>query len=159
MPPSNPTEDDATQLARTSRRGPVDQTLRAEFVEPDDPVSQGLAVHPAGFGGLLSRGAVEHSGDRQEPACLRDIPGALRQPTKSLARVVRTHRKWMSHGKRPPFAMGNHCPADLGIPSESADLRVGMTRLYLKDGHEREKPAYISSGLTNCWIQASRKRL
>src|SRR3974390_3658760 len=99
---------------------------QARFVEPDDPVSQGLAVHPAGFGGLLSRGAVEHSGDRQEPACLRDIPGALRQPTKSLARVVRTHRKWMSHGKRPPFAMLNHCPADLGIPSESADLRVGI---------------------------------
>jgi len=95
------------------------------LIRPSGPSSLNRMTSLAGSGDPsrrlwrpLSRGAVEHAGDHQQPACLRGMPSALRQPTKSPARVVRTHRKWMSHGKRSPFAILNHCPAGLGTLSQ-----------------------------------------
>jgi hypothetical protein len=59
---------------------------------------------------------------------LRGLLHSRRQATKLPAGIVPPHRNGSPHGKRPPFATLNHSAADLGIPSESDLLRIGIRR-------------------------------
>src|SRR4249920_2966640 len=86
---------------------------------------------PPIFAASSPRGTVEHCCDRKQPARLSGV----------LTRVARRRSFWLEKSVRtaiavpmandPPFATLNHVAGDLGIPSESALLRIGISRTLL----------------------------
>src|SRR5439155_19175121 len=115
------------ELGQHARRRDVDETVRPLRVEPDHPVPQRLAIHPADLRRVFPRGPIEHSRNRQKPSRLRDILCALRKLANLADRIVRPYRNCLAHGKHPPFATLNHAARDSEIPGESAAPRVGIS--------------------------------
>src|SRR5436190_17823262 len=52
------------ELGRHARRGDVDETIRPLLVEPDHPVPQGLAIHPADLRRIFPRISIEYRRNR-----------------------------------------------------------------------------------------------
>src|SRR3954469_1243153 len=114
------------EFGRRARRRNVDETVRPLLVEPDYPVTQRLAIHPAEVRCFFTRNPVQHRRKRQKPSRLRPILRALRKPPNLTGRVVRPNRHRLAHGKHPSFANLNHVTGDSGIPRESPNRRVGI---------------------------------
>ena len=96
------------ELGRRARRRNVDETVRPLLVEPDYPVTQRLAIHPAELRCFFTRNPVQHRRKRQKPSRLRPILRALRKPPNLTGRIVRPNRHRLAHDKHPSFANFNH---------------------------------------------------
>lgn len=85
------------QPSRPSALGAVAQTFDPRGVEPDDPVPKRLPIHPGTMRRLLPAHAVEHIGQRHQPAghpAVALLPG---EPAQLLGRDVGPERNRCAH--------------------------------------------------------------
>src|SRR2546423_11387671 len=78
------------ELGRHARRRDIDETVRPLRVEPDHPVPQRLAIHPADLRRVFPRGPIEHTRNRQQPSRLRGILRPLRKLANLADRIIPT---------------------------------------------------------------------
>lgn len=76
---------------------PVVQTLDAVFVEADHPIAQRLPVHAGLARGPFAAHAVEHVGERQQPARHPAVGLEPRQPAQLLCWNVAANRYRRAH--------------------------------------------------------------
>ena len=117
---------DIAQVARPARALAVGEAIRSLFVEPVNPVPQGLAIHPTDPCGLSTAHAIVDRRKRQQTAALPGILATAGEFTKVAGIKVATKRNTGWHGD-PPLPTLNQIKTDLGIPTESEIDAVGMT--------------------------------
>ena len=106
------------QQARPTRSGTVAQAFHTRFVEAVNPVPQGLPIHSADAGRLLTADAIEHCRQCQKPAGNPTIPLQASLTSQVTRRNVLPDRN--SHHPVPPQITAvkpNHklpAPASLG---------------------------------------------
>jgi hypothetical protein len=117
------------QQARPTRSGTVAQAFHTRFVEAVNPVPQGLPIHSADAGGLLTADAIEHRRQRQEPTGNPTVPLQANLPSQVARRNVSSDRN--SHHPVPPQITAvkpNHklpAPASLG-----SNLAAALASLF-----------------------------
>ena len=119
---------DIAQVARPARALAVGEAIRSLFVEPVNPVPQGLAIHPTDPCGLSTAHAIVDRRKRQQTAALPGILATAGEFTKVAGIKVATKRNTGWHGD-PPLPTLNQIKTDLGIPTESEIDAVGMTHV------------------------------
>ena len=124
---------DIAQVARPARALAVGEAIRSLFVEPVNPVPQGLAIHPTDPCGLSTAHAIVDRRKRQQTAALPGILATAGEFTKVAGIKVATKRNTGWHGD-PPLPTLNQIKTDLGIPTESEIDAVGIRTLLLKEG-------------------------
>ena len=117
---------DIAQVARPARALAVGEAIRSLFVEPVNPVPQGLAIHPTDPCGLSTAHAIVDRRKRQQTAALPGILATAGEFTKVAGIKVATKRNTGWHGD-PPLPTLNQIKTDLGIPTESEIDAVGIT--------------------------------
>ena len=118
---------DIAQVARPARALAVGEAIRSLFVEPVNPVPQGLAIHPTDPCGLSTAHAIVDRRKRQQTAALPGILATAGEFTKVAGIKVATKRNTGWHGD-PPLPTLNQIKTDLGIPTESEIDAVGISR-------------------------------
>jgi len=109
------------QKRRLAGRLLVDQPLRPESVEFDDPVSNDLQGHATHLGRLRAAGAVVNFGESQKPSRLSCIlRGSGRSP--NLRRVKIRPKRRPAQGE-PPVRNLESSQSRFGNPPTSQDLR------------------------------------
>ncbi len=89
---------DIAQVARPARALAVGEAIRSLFVEPVNPVPQGLAIHPTDPCGLSTAHAIVDRRKRQQTAALPGILATAGEFTKVAGIKVATKRNTGWHG-------------------------------------------------------------
>ena len=118
---------DIAQVARPARALAVGEAIRSLFVEPVNPVPQGLAIHPTDPCGLSTAHAIVDRRKRQQTAALPGILATAGEFTKVAGIKVATKRNTGWHG---PLCQHTETLAPLGIT-------VGRWKVKTNDWRKR----------------------
>jgi hypothetical protein len=88
------------QQARPTGASTIAQAFNTRFVEAVNPVPQGLPIHSADAGGLLTADAIEYCRQRQEPTGNPTVPLQASLTSQVVRRNVLPNRN--SHHLVPP---------------------------------------------------------
>ena len=92
--------DSILVLTEVTRSGTLAQAFHTSFVEAVNPVPQGLPIHSADAGRLLTADAIEHRRQRKEPAGNPTVPLQASLTSQVARRNVSSDRN--SHHPVPP---------------------------------------------------------